>query len=308
MNTVFSGNLKKFRQQKHFTQEQVAERLGVSTHTVSRWECNTTLPDVTILPELARLYCVTVDDFFKETSAAYKNYARRLAAIYEATREPEEFIRADMEFKKLFQTGDYTTEDLRLYGILHQWMMQYCMNKAVGVFDRVLAKGECVDKDVYWRTKHQKMALYAQIGKAQENIEDVLQTVNGGSAEVEDWICLIVAYRYAGNEEKAYTWFLKAVAQFPDNALLYIYGGDACKNLGRYAEALSYWDRALQLNDTCYDAKYAKLSYYEEVGAYEEAYKLWCEVIADLKRDGYEIEAAAEEKRAQACFEKMKGY
>ena len=92
MNTVFSNNLKKFRQQKNYTQEQVAEILGVSTHTISRWECNTTLPDVTILPQIAKLYCVTIDDFFKESSIAYKNYAQRLASVYEETRKPEDFI------------------------------------------------------------------------------------------------------------------------------------------------------------------------------------------------------------------------
>ncbi len=100
MNTVFSDNLKKFRQQKNLTQEQAAEILGVSPHTVSRWECSTTLPDVTMLPKIAKLYCVTIDDFFRETSVAYENYAQRLAAVYEATREPEDFMPADLEFKK----------------------------------------------------------------------------------------------------------------------------------------------------------------------------------------------------------------
>ncbi len=64
MNT-FANNLKKFRLQKEYTQEQVADILGVSSHTVSRWECNTTLPDVTILPEIAKLYCVSIDDMYK---------------------------------------------------------------------------------------------------------------------------------------------------------------------------------------------------------------------------------------------------
>ncbi|MBE6922473.1 MAG: helix-turn-helix domain-containing protein [Ruminococcaceae bacterium] len=62
--TVFSKNLKRFRMAKNMTQEQAAEALGVSTQTVSRWECNTTLPDVTILPKIASLYCVTIDDLF----------------------------------------------------------------------------------------------------------------------------------------------------------------------------------------------------------------------------------------------------
>ena len=44
------------------TQEQVAEMLQVSAQTVSRWECGSTLPDAMTLPEIARLYGVTVDD------------------------------------------------------------------------------------------------------------------------------------------------------------------------------------------------------------------------------------------------------
>lgn len=76
MNT-FANNLKKFRLQKEYTQEQVADILGVSSHTVSRWECNTTLPDVTILPEIAKLYCVSIDDLYKESSVAHA-FCRRL--------------------------------------------------------------------------------------------------------------------------------------------------------------------------------------------------------------------------------------
>lgn len=37
--TVFSENMKKFRTAKKYTQEEVAEKLGVTAQTVSRWEC-----------------------------------------------------------------------------------------------------------------------------------------------------------------------------------------------------------------------------------------------------------------------------
>ena len=37
------------------TQEQVAERLGVSTPAVNKWEKGSTYPDITLLPALARL-------------------------------------------------------------------------------------------------------------------------------------------------------------------------------------------------------------------------------------------------------------
>ena len=85
MSCVFSENLRKFRLSKKLTQEQVAEHLGVTVQTVSRWECGKALPDVLRLPEIAKLYCVTVDDFYKSNSVAYRNYAERLAAVYKKT-------------------------------------------------------------------------------------------------------------------------------------------------------------------------------------------------------------------------------
>ena len=305
MNTVFSNNLKKFRQQKNLTQEQAAEILCVSPQTVPRWECNTTLPDVTMLPKIAKLYCVTVDDFFRETSAAYENYAQRLAAIYEASREPEDFVPADLEFKKIMKRGDCSVEDLRIYGILHQYMMQYCIDRATDLFEQVIERGKGVNEDIFWRTKHQKMRLYAQIGKGQENIDAAWGTVNEGSEDPEDWICLIAAYRYSGDEEKAYEWFTRAIRKFPDKAALYIYGGDACKKLGRYEEALRCWDKAIEIDPAFHDAQYSKIDYYEEAGDYETACKIRYEVIEELKKSGFDIEAAADEKLAQACLEKI---
>ena len=43
------------RLEKGFTQEQVANYLGVTTPAVSKWEKGTTYPDITLLPALARL-------------------------------------------------------------------------------------------------------------------------------------------------------------------------------------------------------------------------------------------------------------
>ena len=105
MNNIFSDNLKKFRLAKGLTQEQVAEKLNVNSQTVSRWECGTTLPDVLTLPELARLYEVTVDDFYKKNSVAYENYAQRLSSVYEQSHDPEDFMRCRAEYLKLMKEG-----------------------------------------------------------------------------------------------------------------------------------------------------------------------------------------------------------
>lgn len=305
MDNTISKNLKRLRLSKHFSQEQVAEQLSVSTQTVSRWECGTTLPDVLMLPQIAALYCVTVDELYRDTSVAYDNYAQRLASIYESGGDPADFVRADAEFKKLIKKGDCTTEDYRLYGILHQSMMRYCMQKAAECFDKVEKAGKEENEDVYWRTKHQKMLLYAQIGKGQESIDEALKTVSRGSENAEDWICLIAAYRYHGEEEKAYEWFLKAIRKFPESAALYVYGGDSCKNLARYEEAFSHWDRALQIDPSFYDAKYSKGFCYEELGDYQKAYDIWCGIADELQTAGYEIEAKFPMAHAEKCKEKL---
>ena len=129
MNKILAGNLKRLRMEKDYTQEQAAELLGISAQTVSRWECGTTLPDVLLLPEIARLYCVTIDDLYKEKSVAYANYAQRLASVYEASDDPADFHLVDMEYKKMQKEGPLSAEDLRTYGVVHHFMMQYWQGK-----------------------------------------------------------------------------------------------------------------------------------------------------------------------------------
>ena len=108
MSQSFSQNLKRLRTEKNYTQEEAAQLLGVTSQTISRWECGTTLPDVMLLPEIARLYCVTVDDLYRDHIDAYDNYAQRLGDLYSHSGKPEDFIRADEEFRKLVNCGKWT--------------------------------------------------------------------------------------------------------------------------------------------------------------------------------------------------------
>ncbi len=307
MNTTFVSNLKRFRLAKAYTQEQVADKLGVTAQTVSRWECGTTLPDVMLLPSIAELYGVTVDDLYKSTSVAYANYAQRLAAVFEDNRTAENFLRAEQEFRKLFRSGQYSDDDLRTYGIIHQFMMNICKDTALDYFAKVIAGGPKEnDRDnIYWRTRHQKMLLFAGIGKSEDTIREQLGIIEHGSDEPEEWICLVAAYQYAAQYDKAYEWFCKAVEHFPTYPSLYIYGGDCCKQLGRIDEAFIYWDKALELDSTHLDAWYSKGFCYQERGEYDKAYMIWCRIAEELKRDGYDIEAAYPLRLAEECKRMM---
>ena len=54
-------NLRALRKQKGWTQEEMAEAIGISPQSVSKWERGDTYPDITLLPALANLYKVSVD-------------------------------------------------------------------------------------------------------------------------------------------------------------------------------------------------------------------------------------------------------
>ena len=303
--TVFSKNLKRFRMAKSMTQEQAAEALGVSTQTVSRWECNTTLPDVTILPRIAELYCVTIDDLYKETSMAYDNYAQRLGGIFEASHKPEDFMRAYMEYQKLLKSGEYTAEDLRLYGILHQYMMQVCRDKAEEVFDRVIKKGPGEDPEIYWRVRRQKGYFLWEIGRNQEYIDEFLPLVEAGSNELQAWICLIQAYTFAKEYDAAWEWVQKAEAKFPESATLHIYTGDLLRTMKRYDEAFPHWKRALEIEPQWYDAAFSMGFCYEELGEYEKACEVWTQIADGLEQRGFEAEVNWPRSLAQKCRERI---
>lgn len=55
------ANLKKYRMQKELTQEEVAEYLGITAQSVSKWERGESYPDITLLPALANIFETSVD-------------------------------------------------------------------------------------------------------------------------------------------------------------------------------------------------------------------------------------------------------
>lgn len=304
MNNILSENLKNLRHTKNYTQAQVAEMLGVNPQTISRWETGIALPDVLLLPEIAKLYCVTVDDLYKEHSVAYANYAQRLASVYEHSRSLDDFIRADLEFQKLIEAGSYTTDDLRIYGVIHQYLMNDCKEKALKFFDEVIQKGVDVDEEIYYQTKQQRVYLLSQIGEGQKAIKEQLAFTSKSNCHAKEWVVLVAAVLCAGEYEKAYEYFQKAIKCGVNIAELYCYGGDICCELERYDEAFSYWDKAIELDESVMASKYSKGFCYEKLGEYEKARTVWLDIINQLERQGLDVEVQRVKEFMSKCEEK----
>lgn len=70
------------RRVRGMTQEEVAEKLGVTAQAVSKWENNNAFPDITLLPRLAELFDTTIDELMSRERTDVVRY------VPEKTRKP----------------------------------------------------------------------------------------------------------------------------------------------------------------------------------------------------------------------------
>jgi len=61
---AISKNLRRLRLEKGITQEELAELIGVTGQAVSKWETALCLPDIALMPALADLFRVSIDQLF----------------------------------------------------------------------------------------------------------------------------------------------------------------------------------------------------------------------------------------------------
>ncbi len=129
MEITISKNIKKFRKENDLTQEQLAEILGVTAQSISRWEKGSVFPDITMLPVLANLFGVSTDTLLG-VDISRKNEEIKAALEYNSTlhregkhAESEAFIReklklypdnAELTYQLAYALFKYTAEDKQL--------------------------------------------------------------------------------------------------------------------------------------------------------------------------------------------------
>jgi len=301
-NQQFSRNLRRLRLEKGLTQEQLAAELGVSVQSVSRWECGNTLPDVMLLPRIARLYHVTVDDLYRAELTAYSSYAQRLLSVYEASGRTEDFLSAEQEF---IRTADsLTPDDLRSWGVLYHYMLKSCARMAQQKLDQAMAHPDVTDQ-IYCSSALQKNAVLFDLGKGKEEAARYDRELEENPSDVRLWILGSAAHLLNGNLSRALETALEGIRRFPERAVLYVHAGDTLQEMKRYDEAFSYWEQALKLDDHFLDAAFSMAFCYEELGDYRQAHSQWTQITAELDRRGLTVERKFPADRAEACLKKI---
>ena len=79
MNTYVTGNtIKQLRERRGLTQAELAERIGVSSKTVSKWETAKGLPDISLLQPLAQALGLSVIELMNGQHITNRNISANL--------------------------------------------------------------------------------------------------------------------------------------------------------------------------------------------------------------------------------------
>lgn len=102
--------IRKHRLEKNMTQGEMAKRLGVTAPAVNKWERGNSMPDITLLPPIARLLDISVDTLLSHTNTLSTEMADQLlmAAYEKVENEPFEEVFAWAKGQlHLYPNSDY---------------------------------------------------------------------------------------------------------------------------------------------------------------------------------------------------------
>lgn len=302
MDKTIAENLKKYRLSKNLTQGDVSEILGVSVKSVSKWECGLTLPDASKLPKIAKAYAIMIDDLYENNPETHDKSVQRLAAIYDATTDFKDFVRANEEFKRLERKSQLTGEDLMAWGAMLCKMEKCAGEQALLFLKRALEKAKNTDEMLYFRVYEQIIDLQVANGNVDVTVRELQHSIAESKKCPEQYALLLYALNKSKKYIDCYQMFLKAMEIFPGDWRILTMGGDICWNLEKREDAFKCWNKAIKLNGEWEDAKYSKAFAYEELGEKEKAYRLWMEIAGELRQKHRDIEAEKVEKRAKLFY------
>lgn len=127
MNQEYIGKfIASLRKEKHLTQEQLAECLGVNSRSISRWENGVSMPDYAILPLLAKELGVSVAElvegkktesrqFFVKEASYMENYTILMETNRKETSGEDFASTEKQKIVEMLLNGIACKEDIKKY-------------------------------------------------------------------------------------------------------------------------------------------------------------------------------------------------
>ena len=124
---ALSENIKKLREEKKFTQQQLADRLYVSRQTVCRWENGSRYPDLITAKQLATELDVSLDELIsdEEVKDYQKNYGIWKSEKVKSRRKLQELRKKTLSFIEIMGAL-FLTATIFFRVQMHQKVPEWC--------------------------------------------------------------------------------------------------------------------------------------------------------------------------------------
>ena len=126
MSINLGENLKRLRKDKNISQEKLAQYHNVSFQAVSKWENSTTCPDISLLPDIARFFGITVDELLQveqiDERKLYEDYERKTVELFRCGRYEDELslwqeayrrMPNNIEVKEMLMSGYFDADKVK---------------------------------------------------------------------------------------------------------------------------------------------------------------------------------------------------
>lgn len=235
-----SDNIIRLRHECKMTQEELADFLGVTKASVSKWENGQSTPDLMILLQLAAFFDITIDELLGYEAQLSKEQIRRFYG---------ELV-SDFAKRPFHEVIEKTRALARRYYSCHPFLLQLCvlylnhfmlaaskekqeqiLEEAVTWCVHILEN--CSDVGVCNDALALKAGLSLRLGRAEETINLLEPALNPIRLAGQDGALLVQAYQAAGEYEKA-----KAYVQIREYLDVLNLVGDALMSLDLYKDDL----------------------------------------------------------------------
>lgn len=305
------SKIKELRKQRGITQEQLAKHMCVSYQAVSKWETNTTTPDIALLPQLALFFGVSMDTLF---SINQDDYIDRISKMIrdEYSISNENFIWAERYLKGLLveETENNTARTLlvELYEhrenrdslaggrLCEEGLLIEPSNVAlIGKLVRIREKRNEVDRLItFLRTLYEKdtknevvidalIPVYIKHEKCDLAIELIKSSMKRPIFDVYqgDIACA------KGSEEKAKDVWLSAASLNPQNSHLLFEIAERFNRIDDYETALRFYQQSYDVASVPkeLDSLYSQAFLYTKMNLKNEAIQVWKIIINALATD-----------------------
>ena len=244
-------NIMKLRKQKGITQEELANFLGVTKASVSKWENGQSMPDIILLPEIATYFDVTVDRLMGYEPQLSKEQIQKLYGEL-----GEQFAR--LSFEDAFRKSEALVRKyyscypfLLQIGVL--WLNHYMLadgqERQVEILEKLLALcnhilENCTDPKICSDVLGVKASADLMCGRPQAVIDGIEDLLNPNRVMNQSEGILLQAYLMKGEVEKADT-FTQASMYL--HLLLLV--GDSTSFLAQHMQEKEVCEETIQRTD-----------------------------------------------------------